>query len=389
MIDAYTIGVTLALEDGVSEGILQIRRDLAALDAAVAESAARLVMLGKLAKDVGLAMPADRTAQSAALFSPSSTVVRTTPAPAAVNEAQVVAPGAPPTPSSISSLPIPQSPTPYVPPALKVAVPPPPPKDGPPYAHSRAPDSPLYQAPIAAAAATAMQSTVGPAIVVPTVIPAPVAPAVQSVSPRQELPPEPRTAPTEAFDFAAFARSLVPRALPAPAEPSPLSEHPDLTSEHSETPAPRTQAAPAVIQMPTPPSSWSQTPMPVAPATPTLTTHRPESRSPRATLSKPVQASLNAPTASRPSVSPIGPVPTMPARPPVFTGEPSRSPPAVVAGDEQKVDRPAFAELHLDGTTLGRWVTRHLEREVTRPQAGATGFDPRMTPSWAGAPIGN
>ncbi len=32
MIDAYTIGITLALEDGVSEGVVAIRHDLAALD---------------------------------------------------------------------------------------------------------------------------------------------------------------------------------------------------------------------------------------------------------------------------------------------------------------------------------------------------------------------
>jgi hypothetical protein len=51
--------------------------------------------------------------------------------------------------------------------------------------------------------------------------------------------------------------------------------------------------------------------------------------------------------------------------------------------------RPAYAELHLDGAVVGRWITRYLERQITRPQAGATGFDQRMTPSWPGAPIGN
>jgi hypothetical protein len=58
------------------------------------------------------------------------------------------------------------------------------------------------------------------------------------------------------------------------------------------------------------------------------------------------------------------------------------------SGSQDSV-RPAYAELHLDGAVLGRWITRYLERQVMRPQVGATGFDQRMTPSWAGAPIGN
>jgi hypothetical protein len=69
--------------------------------------------------------------------------------------------------------------------------------------------------------------------------------------------------------------------------------------------------------------------------------------------------------------------------------EPTERVPALPSADLRQSDPPAFAEIHLDGAALGRWVTRHLERQITRPQAGATGFDPRMTPSWAGAPIGN
>ena len=45
MIDAYTIGITLALNNGVAEGIAAIRRDLAALDRAVDASAAGLMQL--------------------------------------------------------------------------------------------------------------------------------------------------------------------------------------------------------------------------------------------------------------------------------------------------------------------------------------------------------
>ena len=49
MIDAATIGITLALQDGVSEGIAAIRRDLSALDRAVDVSAVNLARLGTMA----------------------------------------------------------------------------------------------------------------------------------------------------------------------------------------------------------------------------------------------------------------------------------------------------------------------------------------------------
>jgi hypothetical protein len=94
----------------------------------------------------------------------------------------------------------------------------------------------------------------------------------------------------------------------------------------------------------------------------------------------------SAPAAPRQAAAPIAPAQSPPAAPPATTTETPRQ---GASDDTQQADRPASAELHLDGAALGRWVTRHLERQVTRPQAGATGFDPRMSPSWAGAPIGN
>jgi hypothetical protein len=69
--------------------------------------------------------------------------------------------------------------------------------------------------------------------------------------------------------------------------------------------------------------------------------------------------------------------------------EPAQPVAATASSETQQADRAPAADIHLDGTVLGRWVTRYLEREVNRPPAGATGFDPRMTPSWSGAPIGN
>lgn len=42
----------------------------------------------------------------------------------------------------------------------------------------------------------------------------------------------------------------------------------------------------------------------------------------------------------------------------------------------------------LDSASFGRWVVDHLTREITRPANGMTGFDPRITASYPGAPIG-
>ena len=62
MIDAYKIGIRLALDNGVSAGLAVVRRDLAALDAAIAHSAAGLVALQKLAGGLVDAGPARRPA---------------------------------------------------------------------------------------------------------------------------------------------------------------------------------------------------------------------------------------------------------------------------------------------------------------------------------------
>ncbi len=41
--------------------------------------------------------------------------------------------------------------------------------------------------------------------------------------------------------------------------------------------------------------------------------------------------------------------------------------------------------VYLDGMLVGRWMEERLARAAGRPSGGATGFDPRMGPSWPGA----
>jgi hypothetical protein len=45
---------------------------------------------------------------------------------------------------------------------------------------------------------------------------------------------------------------------------------------------------------------------------------------------------------------------------------------------------PTGGDVYLDGTRVGTWLADHFAREVGRPQAGGTAFDPRLTPAWPG-----
>jgi hypothetical protein len=49
---------------------------------------------------------------------------------------------------------------------------------------------------------------------------------------------------------------------------------------------------------------------------------------------------------------------------------------------------PREGMLIIDGAQLGRWVIDHLARQASRPMAGMTGIDPRMNPTFPGAPTG-
>jgi hypothetical protein len=49
---------------------------------------------------------------------------------------------------------------------------------------------------------------------------------------------------------------------------------------------------------------------------------------------------------------------------------------------------PTGGQLVIDGIVLGRWIGERLARAATRPPAGGTAFDPRISPAWPGAPIG-
>jgi hypothetical protein len=38
----------------------------------------------------------------------------------------------------------------------------------------------------------------------------------------------------------------------------------------------------------------------------------------------------------------------------------------------------------MDGDMIGRFIAEHLAEVATRAPAGATAFDPRLSPNWSG-----
>ena len=46
---------------------------------------------------------------------------------------------------------------------------------------------------------------------------------------------------------------------------------------------------------------------------------------------------------------------------------------------------PTEGDVYLDGERVGRWMAKHLARELGGPQAAGTGFDPRLGPAWPGS----
>lgn len=53
--------------------------------------------------------------------------------------------------------------------------------------------------------------------------------------------------------------------------------------------------------------------------------------------------------------------------------------------EAEQAERAIEGRLEIDGALLGRFVAEHLAREAGRPPSGMTGFDPRLSPEWAGA----
>jgi hypothetical protein len=420
MIDAYTIGITLALNNGVSDGIAAIRRDLAALDRAVRVSEAGLVRLRQTADNAVAGAAADVArlidiSRRAALALPRPHVepspVLPLPAEPAPQISRSIDPGPPS--STQTSPPVPeQLPRNTVEPSASSPVPTPP-----------EPTSPaLSKPPVVAPAAT-------PVPQLPAPIPGPVPPSAaasrareridHSVAPTRPIivaPPEKALSVPSETDSA----SVLP-AAPVPPE-KPRSEHgsasvpgqnsqEQLKPERIDYTALVRAIAPAPIVSPGSNAALAPTQEPVAGAKAPLTPgvvaglpDAPELRTPaapsdppwsRATMPEPVRAEPEGrrlpPDSSR-MPSQVGAI-SQSSPAPLETSAPRPATAAVMPSSAPRKPRPSLrptsANIFLEGAPLGRWIDQHLSRAATRPPSGITGFDPRLTPVWPGAPIGN
>ena len=80
--------------------------------------------------------------------------------------------------------------------------------------------------------------------------------------------------------------------------------------------------------------------------------------------------------------TPVAPIPNarVAAAPPM----PVAPPPARQAAALPETEQLNNGELHPDGYMIGRFISEYLAEAATRPLAGATGFDPRISPAWSG-----
>ncbi len=372
MLEAYEIGISLALQDGVSAGIASIRRDLDTLDRAIAATSQNLARLQTQA------------GSAAAVHAPApvrTPSIQSTESPALPKPAQ-------------AAITKPVRPLPE--PSLARPVPP--------------------------AQATRQYTTSAPARV-PEPQEAAVPPAAAGLAfPAVAAPPPARPLPQPVLS-SAVASAPVP---PAPARPIPLMERPTLPAASAALAAPLPIAAPTRGRDPptrsvAPPAPLHSFPSstPGSPAAPPPSTG--PSSAPRGPASIARQAEFQRqearPAMPRPAVPPASPAyrPPSPGAPVQTAGpRPSRAvsvPSTPSAPSVPRSAAPAFApsaapptgqqgsfappppapapitmqgDIVLDGARVGRWMASNLARQAARPPAGPTGPDPRQTPLWSG-----
>lgn len=369
MIDAYTIGIKLALEDGVSAGIAAIRQDLATLDRAIASTAAGLMALRRLGQQVSLVTRDDAQ-----------------PAPASVPSARPKRAAVEPTPLMAStadrslSNPIPDAPDLRIfpdidlqaaprssdlqPPRLLTNQPPtagilapvaPPPNPHPTTLPDRsrprsASEFAPAQAPVLARIDAGPPSGQSPVIQVPAALntlaqaPTPaisIGPAagparLNSAAPRRDSPAAPRIQPPAPRAWSDYAASTHDR--------SDAAGSPRTPPDHSaRVPSRVGHAPPAAEPAPRP-------------------THKPASPdvAPRRAWADPAPRNAGSDDGG---------------------AAPSRTAPR---GRDEAQPAGFSGDIVMEGARLGRWMTDVLTRMTERPPSGSTGVDPRSTPGWPG-----
>ncbi len=395
MIDAYTIGITLALNNGVADGIAAIRRDLASLDRAVQASAAGLAQLRSLAggsvaaasADLARLMESARRA-AAALPQPNAETPAAEPPPTSRNREpppEAEAPLAPPAPLRAPG-------NPAAPPVQPIAVSGPVPAAAQPtLTRTIAPPSPRVGLPSNGATARTKDQPLPPTIVIPApASPRPVAePRAEPEAPKRAAeppaapgretmtPPQARTAaPT--IDYAALGRAISPQTAPE-AAPSPAIRHVEHTRTETSTTIVERETTKQPILIPSDPATPVAPSVPARPVAPPPVVHA---------------AALPSAVTTQPESFPAAPMPRGRAvqeepRAIALPKAVSSGLPSAARAQPSPAHASTTVEVVLDGAAIGRWMDQRLARAATRPPSGVTGFDPRLSPVWTTVPVAN
>jgi len=342
MIDAYTIGITLALDDGVSSGIAAIRKELMLLDGAVKSAASAMSGMHALAGVADWTRFGDIPAKS--LARPVSTAV-----PVAADTLQALEPAVPPVQSS-SAAPTPEWPADCVRPFTPMSMP-----------------------------ATA-EVTVRPAPVFVGITPPPA-------TVRPDAPPSRKTAQVVSALPVAAAPTVPPPPPRAEAPSAPAAVLPEKLAVLASRILPERLAGTSVPPLQAPATTAPQrAPLPPRPELPLASIPTVYPQDPPSAPFAVIQTSAAIETGIAAQQAAPSPTPKSRAAPPQDAQDDRRSvePPPLPDAAPQL----AQADLYIDGAVLGRWVTRHLERQLIRPPSGIAAVDPRLTPGWAGPATG-
>jgi hypothetical protein len=407
MNDAYTIGITLALENGVSAGIEEIRRDLGELNRTVDTSIRELARLSSQWGATLRALPAvqepefTRIAEVGQRLVMRASATRVPPEhsqevepklPSQVGPSAASSPpiaGSPPIaredaesfssglaarknePLAMNSMPAKQ--TPSSPPAMTVSAMAPAQLAIP--ANARAtpikPDREAVNDVLPAAAPVELPRTPGSELprTSGSATPAPAAPFLSAVAPA-----DPAKA-LEPSDLVAFLRRSAPMIV-------------DTSSGMSRTSSPRVETRLAA-------SAGSAAFLPEIFASKYIEGSSEERIHERLLTIAPYPAPL---IKANPSQfrdesphHPEGPAaPTVIAEPRnmgTTAPQPSAKSPAPGLPEQSQLNAPETGHVFLDGQLVGRWMREHLAQMAARPPSGSTGFDPRLGMIWPGAPI--
>lgn len=359
MIEAYEIGIKLALQDGVSEGIAAIRRDLGSLDQAIAQTALRL---GALQRIGAQALAASQGQAEQAVSGPL-----------------------PRRPAAVTVPPLPREPE------TVVASPP---VEMPPVGPARVPATrvsssapallpSLQTAPGEAGSASLPVSPRPDVVVASAAVRRPVS-VVQSAQGAIDPRPPGRLS-------AAPAPRATPSGEPVTSGPG-VRPAPELRTVGFVAPAgerSRGQGLQPAVAGVVLPALASRTPAPSqAPAQPrdrettrfpdTRTGEAREVRSRQPAVMPDMPALRMSPAQERPAALPQ----TIPAAAP--RPAPSYAPPASSSRTREGSMR---GDVFLDGARVGRWMSEQMARDAGRPNTGPTGFDPRRSAAWPGAAV--